>query len=457
MRRFKVLLVGLAFLTATWPAQGWAADEKSLEERLQFLEQELAIVKRQLELKKEDDDKAKKEAPIISASAKDGFSIKSPDESYKLKIRGLVQVDGRIFTDNDKSVSGTTSLSGTDTFLVRRARIILDGTAARDFDFYLAPDFGSGTNQLVDGYLEYKYFPKAKLRAGKFKVPLGLERLQSDTVANFIELGPTNNLTPNRDVGVQLSGDLLKETVNYAFGLFNGVADAGSSDGDTNNDKDFVARVFAHPFKNFDTRSLKGLGVGIAGSYGHKEGSTLPTYRSAGQMSIFNYSSTVSADGAHVRLSPQAYYYYNSLGLLAEYVSSEQKVIRSSGGIIRDSFKNKAWQVSGIYVLTGEDASYKGVIPKNPFDFKEKTWGAWGITGRYGQLDIDDSTFDNGFSSLSTSVSEADSWGLGLTWFLNRTLRTSLNFERTEFDGGNGAGLDRPTESIVFTRFQVNY
>jgi phosphate-selective porin OprO/OprP len=284
--------------------------------------------------------------------------------------------------------------------------------------------------------------------------------LQSDAVSNFTEIGLPSNLLANREVGLQLSGDVLGETVNYAVGVFNGTADLASStnqDTDNNSDKDLAGRIFAQPFKNNGPQSLKGLGVGVAGSFGHKEGSTTPTYKSTGQANIFSYSST-NADGPHVRITPQAYFYKGSLGLLGEYAVSKQKVNRvSSGTIIRDTFSNKGWQLSGNYVLTGELASYKGITPRINFDPSQGTWGALEAVGRYGHLDIDDSIFDNGFSSLNTSVSAADAWGLGLNWYPHKNYRVSLDFEQTRFTGGAPAGGDRQTENVILSRFQVSY
>jgi phosphate-selective porin OprO/OprP len=430
------------------------ADSDGLEKRLADLEQQVAILKREIELKKEDEVKAKAETPIITASSKDGFSIKSPDDNFKLKIRGLIQADGRFFTDNQKD-NGTT-----DTFTIRRARPIFEGTVAQNYDFYIMPDFGSGAATLVDGYAEWRAAPEYRIRGGKFKAPLGLERLQSDAVANFVELGLPSNLLPNREVGFQLGGDLLNGSVNYAAGIFNGSADLASSTGqdvDNNNDKDTVARIFVQPFKNNGPQSLQGLGVGVGGSYGHNEGATLPTYKSAGQASIFSYSSSV-ADGPHIRVSPQAYFYKGSLGLIGEYAVSEQKVARVSGGnTIRESFANKGWQVTGNYVLTGELASYKGIAPRTDFNWEKGTWGALEVVGRYEHLNIDNAAFDDGFANQLTSVSEANAWGTGLNWYPNRNVRLSLDFEQTRFDGGAPSGLDRKTENAVLSRFQISY
>ena len=455
MKNIKWSLVVILTLAMIVPGRVWAdAETSDIEKRLLGLEQEIALLKRQLEVKKEEENKKTSEAPIITANVKDGFSIKSPDESFRLKIRGVIHADGRFFAYDKKN------LGVNDTFTVRRARIIFEGTVGKSFDYYIMPDFGNGASTLVDAFGEFKFSPSLKLKGGKFKVPLGLERAQSDTANNFVETGLPSNLVPNREVGFQLSGDILKETTNYSIGIFNGSADLASStaqDADNNNDKDVIGRVFVQPFKNNGPEAVKGLGLGLAGSFGHNEGSTLPTYKSTGQASIFSYSSGVNADGIHSRIAPQLYYYKGSLGLIGEYTQSHLKVARTSGGnIIRDTFDNSAWQVTGNYVLTGELATFKGITPRTNFDLAKGTWGAFDVVTRYGHLAIDNSIFDAGFASLATSVSGADAWGVGLNWYPHKNVRLSLDFEQTQFDRGATVG-DRRTEDVVLTRFQVTY
>jgi phosphate-selective porin OprO/OprP len=436
----------------------FAADTSNAEllKRLEDLEQQVAILKRQIENNNEETSIKAKETPIVSASTKDGFSIKSPDESFKLKLRGLLQTDGRIFTGNSKDLAGTT-----DNFLVRRARPIFEGSVGKNFDFYLMPDFANNSTSqaiLVDAYTDFKVTPWFKVRGGKFKAPLGLERLQSDAVANFIEIGLLSNLVPNRDVGFEIFGDVLGETTNYTVGIFNGGPDLASNDvADTNNDKDVIGRIFTNPFKSHGPEALKGLGLGIAGSYGHREGTTMPTYRSPGQASVFTYSGAgLVADGTHSRVSPQAYFYKGSFGILGEYVRSSQELSRTG---VHDSFSNQAWQLSSNYVLTGEVASYKGITPRANFDPAKGAWGAFEVVGRYGVLKLDDKIFDEGFGTLTaaTGISKEEAWAAGLNWYPTKNIKLALNYEQTHFSRGAAANEDRPTESLILTRFQLAY
>jgi len=74
----------------------------------------------------------------------------------------------------------------------------------------------------VDAYIDFKYWKEAVLRGGKFKPPMGLERLQPDAWNLFPELSMASNLLPNRDLGVGIHGELFDGIVQYGIGVFNG-------------------------------------------------------------------------------------------------------------------------------------------------------------------------------------------------------------------------------------------
>lgn len=473
---FKALPI-VAILTSTLIYQpAWADDTASLEARLDNLEQQVAILKRQLENNKEETTAQASTTPVITANTKDGFSIKSPDGNYKLQIGGYTQVVAREFADNKKGELGYAS-----SIIPRRVRLQIQGTVAHDFDFYVQPEFGYNNTYssitattpsaygvaLQDAWVDWKYFPQATIKAGKFKTPFDLENLQDTRYTPFVELGLTGNLSPSRDVGVQLSGSLFDDIVNYAGGLFDGAADRENFYGGVttvpgnSNEKGGVGRIFIKPFKDTNIELLSGLGIGYAASYGKAKGTDIPSYVSPGQAPVFSYNSNVSAAGPQIRTSPQAYYYYKSLGILAEKVNSQQELEYKSGStIISDKPTNRAWEVTGTYVLTGEDASYNGVTPRHNFDPAHGGWGAFELAGRYGQLKLDSSIFSENFASLNTSISKENAWAAGINWYLNRNVKLVLDFEQTKYRRGapNGASTeDRKTENLYTGMFQLGF
>ncbi len=474
MRSFSRVLTVFSLIIVL-PLSGVVfADTSSLEQRLDDLEQQVAILKRQIENNKED---AKASTtPVITANSKDGFSIKSPDGNYSLKLGGYTQVVAREFADNKKGDLGYAS-----SIIPRRVRLIIQGTVARDFDYFIQPEFGYSNTYssitatapsaygvaLQDAWLDWKYFPWATIKAGKFKTPFDLENLQDTRYTAFTELGLTSNLSPSRDVGVQLSGSLFDDIVSYAGGIFDGAADkengyGGFASGTGNtNEKAGTGRIFIKPFKNTNIEPLKGLGVGYAVSYGKVKGSDIPSYITPGQAPIFTYNSTVTAAGPQIRTSPQAYYYYKSLGILAEKVDSQEELEYTSSGIIhRDKPTNRAWEVTGSYVLTGEDASYNGVTPRHDFDPSSGHWGAFELVSRYGELKLDHTIFDDGFANLNTSISKENTWGTGINWYLNRNVKLAVDFEQTKFRRGAPNGVstdDRKTENLFTGLAQLSF
>jgi phosphate-selective porin OprO/OprP len=132
---------------------------------------------------------------------------------------------------------------------------------------------------------------------------------------------------------------------------------------------------------------------------------------------------------------------------MAEYISSEQDVAL---GAVGETFTNEAAQITGVWSITGEEQSYKGIKPAGPN-------GAWELALRWSHLDTDDDAFDLGFADPSVSVTEADQFSIGLNWTVTPNLKAFTSYSQTSFDGGAPGGEDRDDEKIVFTRLQLNY
>jgi phosphate-selective porin OprO/OprP len=403
------------------------------------------------------DDKLKKQK--VLAGWEDGFFLESPNGDFKLKLRGYAQADMRFFPLEERD-------TGTDSLFLRRVRPIFEGTVFKYFDFRIMPDFGGGSTTLQDAYMDVKYLPYARLRAGKYKNPLSLERLESGAELLFVERSIANNLAPSRDVGLGIFGDVLDGALSYQASVFNGTVDSGSSDGDTTSDKEVGARIFTEPFRNLDVAPLKGLGIGAGGNYGNqKEGDNLSgvQYRTAGRSTFFHYatSSSVSilADGDRSRFAPGGYYFWGPVGLMAEYIHSQQGARRTtSSSESKETFTNRGWFAQASWVLTGEDASFKMVNPINPFDPRNGRWGAFEVAARGSSVAMDDDIFDLGFASEPNATRSADSWAVGANWYLNRSFKLQANWEHTDFDTEILFGDDlRDSEDVFLTRFQISF
>jgi phosphate-selective porin OprO/OprP len=446
MKLRNVTSVILTTVLVTLYARLNAEDQKtplSVEERLSILEAK------------------SKESPIV-VSGKDGFQLKSSDGNFALKLSGYIQADYRDFRgDHPTNIA--------DQFLLRRVRPTFEGTVNKNVAFRITADFanGGGTTSgptstlLPDAWFELQYFNAAKLRFGKIKPPFGLENIQADPQMFFIERSIATQLGPIRDTGAQISGDFRGGQFSYQAAILNGVADGSNGETDTNDGKDYAARVFTAPFKTSPSPWLNGLGVGVAAAIGDQFGTPSTTgltsgYRTDGQQTFFTYSANTFANGQRKRISPQGYWYSQHVGLIAEYVASSQEIKRVSTSTTTATITNRAWQVAGSIVLTGERPSFTGVKPRNIFDPKNHSWGALELVGRYGVLRAEDEAFTQGFATNTTSAAKAKVWSAGLNWYLNNNVRVSSNYAVTSFVGGATTG-NRPTEKVILSRVQLTY
>ena len=150
---------------------------------------------------------------------------------------------------------------------------------------------------------------------------------------------------------------------------------------------------------------------------------------------------------------------------------------------------HNAWNIGATWVLTGEDNSFKGVKPKNNFDFDKGTWGAWEAGLRYSEINLDRDTFTsaNGsgnygvetnttagaYANRTVSAKSAKTWTAGINWYLDQNTKFQLNYLQTSFEGGAGGAStnsdgtltytvnesvsDRKDERAILGRLQISY
>jgi len=427
--------------------------------RIEQLDQKVKVLERQREVDQEVAAEKKKTVPTVSLGSA-GLIVRSGDSNFLMNLHGYVQADGRFYLNNHNTAK--------DEFLLRRVRPILEGTVYDRFDYRLMADFGTGNASgssslnnamLDDAYLNARFWQQAQFQVGKYKSPVGLERMQSTAEPLFIESGFATQLTPNYDLGVSVHNNLFNSPISYSIGVFNGAIDSGSTDADVNDEgKDLAGRLFFQPFLKSDREALNKLGFGVGGSVGHHAG-PLPSYKTPGQQTFFSYATTASAAGQQYRIDPQLFYYWGPFGILGEYVLSSQDV---KAGSSATRLNNTAWQVEGSYFLTGDNNSFRSTSrnsfrPEHPFNFGAGGWGAFEFVARVEQLSLDQDAFP--IYASSKSAREATSWGIGLNWYLNSNVRFYLDFESTHFEGGSKAptAVTAEDERVLLGRVQFSF
>jgi phosphate-selective porin OprO/OprP len=448
MRKLQTVLVGAALglgLTTVTPIAS-AQDQNRTEvlDRVQVLEQELALLKRKLEVQ-EETAASKPPAPVVGAGP-DGFFLRSADSKYQIRFRGYTQLDSRWFSNSD-------DVTLPDSFYFRRVRPIIDGTVAGFVDFRIMPDLANSTLVLQDAYANLRFAPEAQLQVGKFKSPFGLERLESATAMWFVERAYPTLLGPNRDLGVMFQGAVREGLVQYQFAFLNGNNDTATTDSDVGDDKDLVARVFVHPFQEAGIGPLEGLGLGFATTYGRPQGAP-GAIRGIGGATLFQFQTGTTFQGERSRLSPQGYWYWGPFALLGEYVTNSTEF---QNGTTETRARSKAWQLAGAWVITGENTSWRGVIPAESFDLDSGGLGAFEVVARYSRLNMDGDLYTgNTFINAALYPEDSEEFGVGLNWYMNRFVKVAFNYEHLNFTNAGG-NSDNPSEGVFFTRLQLAY
>src|SRR5277367_1145120 len=220
--RLRISAVAFAVGVASSPAV-WSDtqdDLQQLKQQVEELNQKIQALEQQQEIDKENVAAKAKETSTANHDDNKINTFQSDDGTETLHVGGYVQADSRWYSGNQPAIAPGTATSaaatgGVDTFLIRRARLQFSGTIGNYFDYWLEPSFDDGAAGLQGAYLDADLSNLFKVRVGKFKVPLGLERLQFSSNNSFVETAFTTGLTPNYEVGAELFGTVFSGTTDY--------------------------------------------------------------------------------------------------------------------------------------------------------------------------------------------------------------------------------------------------
>jgi hypothetical protein len=124
----------------------------------------------------------------------------------------------------------------------------------------------------------------------------------------------------------------------------------------------------------------------------------LSPFRTPGQSTFFRYLAPADTTGATTvftheratRVNPQLYYYYESIGLLTEYMWLKQGVQKGNTNLADLTQQSAA--VTASYTINGRE-NYDGTTPLVGFDREKGTWGALVLAARWSWLSMDEATF----------------------------------------------------------------
>ncbi|HEQ0195689.1 OprO/OprP family phosphate-selective porin [Pseudomonas aeruginosa] len=353
-----------------------------------------------------------------------------------------LKLGGRLHLDYAAHRADTKPLD--NGFLVRRAKLGVDGKLDDDWSFEVSYDFAdpyqvtddgsSKVGRFKDGFddvaLRYDGWKHADLSLGQFKVPFGLEELTSSNNITFVERAlPTAAFAPSRRLGLGVGSNRERHTLS-AMGF------GSSIDGDDRG-RGVAARATFTPIDSGAGGTL--LHLGIAAVVERPRGEVKFNARPESRVSDVKLVNTGTLRNVEriERGGLEAAWRSGPVSLQAEWMRTA--VERGHG---TPDARLEGWYVMGSWLLTGESRQYRnGRFRGVPL---QRSGGAWELAARYSRIDLDDGKVRGG---------EEGNLSLGLNFYANKRLRIMLDYIDVHSDRRGGS--DNP--NILLLRTQLAF
>jgi phosphate-selective porin OprO/OprP len=426
-------------------------------------------------------------------------AIQSADGRFTANLHGVMQFDaadykqaspGPITSDFRRGAAAADTAhardlnSGTN---FRRARIGIDGKAFGDWEYNLLYDFGGAGEEdaghIQELWAQYSGLKPWHIRIGAFPPSVGLEDQASTNGALFLERPAVADMARS-----MAGGDFREAAEVWGNGAFwyASAAVSGRVVGVVNSQATGVAQPFDTqlgllgrlafiPISNDDAI----LQVGVHGSYVARPSDTGGPDTAAGVARTpitiqerpelrVDGTRLVSTGAINARHASTAGFEiageYGSLFLQGEYERFKIERQNAAVGVSDPDFSG--YYVEGGYMLTGEKRKYNSgtaafdAPPVNhPFSVADGTWGAWELTGRYSDIDLNyhEGAFLAAPSADAVRGGEQRISTGGLNWYPNSIFRFILAYQdvRIERLSPSAATFSTPAGAQVGQHYHV--
>ena len=312
-------------------------------------------------------------------------------EDVTIGVRGRLQLDWRQFDpDIDE-----------DTFDFRTARIGLQGDLTKHFSYEVEREINrEGTfGDWKDVYLAWKTFDGVRVKAGRFKMPFGLEQNTGPTETDFAYRALASTaIAPARDRGAMAYGELGR--IGYEVGVFDDDGDNAELEQERfaveGEDLEgvgpsFAGRITADLFRALplpDRIKSANFGFAYTNAYVPEGLNSLKGEAVWGE----DFFERVYVKGRRQRLGAQFDWTPGPTGLKAEWMQSrEQRLGQSNRNEDLSDFLSTGWYVSGTWFITGEDKD-DSINPRKPLF--QGGLGAIELGVRYDTLELSSASKD---------------------------------------------------------------
>ena len=397
-----------------------------------------------------------------------GLHWSTKDGNFSVSMNGRIQPASQynFINDPDPAFGASTANELNSGMNIRRARLGIEGTFYKIWDYKFEYDFsrGNGTvgSGITDAFVRLNHTDALSYKLGSFKEPFSLEEAASNRYLTFIERHMSVNSfvdNPNTyKTGIGANYAVKRFQTGIAFqtepiGGWSSASTSVNANGNQNRNNGSgdtgwqgIGRVSGRPWMIDDTKFFH---VGV--SAGHTDVNT--QYRAdgtmvgegqiggGGGMSFFAFPGT-NVDRTNIlntgnlstgalsdpnrrqvtsydRYGAESWFVYGPFSAQAEYLRT------NINGVGYDSEHLTGYYGFVSYFLTGESKAYhvrngaaNRIKPNRPFHWNGTGWGAWEVAFGYDYIDMNSGVIKGG---------RADMVRFGLNWYPHSNVKFQAN------------------------------
>lgn len=444
-----------------------------------------------------------------------GLHWATKDGNFSIALNGRIQPASQynFINDPDPAFGSNTANELNSGMNIRRARLGVEGTFFKIWDYKFEYDFSRGNGSvgagITDAFVRLNHTDALSYKVGSFKEPFSLEEAASNRYLTFIERHMSVNSfvdNPNTyKTGIGLNYAVKRWQTGLAFqtepiGSWSSASTSVNANGNQNRNNGSgdsgwqgIGRISGRPWMIDDTKFMH---VGI--SAGHTDVNT--QYRAdgtmvgegqiggGGGMSFFAFPGT-NVDRTNIlntgnlsngalndpnRRQVSSYDRYGAEGwFVYGPFSAQGEFLRTNiNGVGYDGEHLTGYYGYVSYFLTGESRAYhvrngaaNRIKPHRPFQLNGTGWGAWEIAAGYDYIDMNSGVIKGG---------RADMLRFGLNWYPHSNVKfqanvvhmLDINTARTPitntegYSGGAGArtnGWNNADFSAFLTQWTIDF
>jgi phosphate-selective porin OprO/OprP len=436
-------------------------------------------------------------------------SLASGDGRFTFNVRMRFQTDYASFMQDDTHPAGFNGPNDLGSGAVmRRAYIGFDGKVYKDFAYDVRFNFGGsngggagvgeGDPLLNRFYLSYIGIPNWHFSVGVLEPVFAGELSQSSSALPFIERTEIDNIASQYGAGdtrrgIEIgwsktdtlwTGDHLAITGSFTGGTTGSSIGHGSGTG-TAPGGDEQSQAIVRVSERLWTNGLSNIQIG--GNYGKLiytggtgAGGGFVNLQDRPQMRV---DGTRLISTGNIAAKTGDMFSFDAQGNLdnfymagewAKFSLDRQCGAAPTGGFtagncfggssltVADRPSFEGFYVEGTWILTGETKPYTtqainnevgafgNPVPSRPFSLDGDSWGAWELTARYSDMDLNynQTQVANAVQLAGITGGEERIITLGVNWYLNRNIKLQVNDMIVKVNRGIATNVNRDSQDL---------